>query len=93
MENVRDKMNQLRRAQSSYMNVYGPQMQQLMNAIDTEKRWQDKPVGPMGMHIKLLKQDWSSILESVFGGALRGFVVTNYRDKDLLMSIMRKTQW
>ena len=73
------------------MAVYGKVMPNLLSKIDEadrQGRWKKKPIGPLGQHIRLLKPDWSSVLETVFGNALNGFLVTNYADKDLLMEQM-----
>ncbi|KAI9738343.1 MAG: Structural maintenance of chromosomes protein 6 [Cirrosporium novae-zelandiae] len=62
----------------------------LLRAIRQETRFSEAPVGPVAHHIRLLKPQWSSILETSFGGILNGFVVTSKGDQSILSAIMRK---
>ena len=91
IQRVRNREQELRRVQSQAMLAYGQNMQNLLRLIDEETRkgsWKEKPIGPLGRHVTLLKQDWSPILETVFGNGLSGFVVTNYDDQSLLRKLM-----
>ncbi|OCT47698.1 Structural maintenance of chromosomes protein 6 [Cladophialophora carrionii] len=65
-------------------------MRVLLQAIQQERGFQERPVGPIAKHVRLLKPEWSAILETVFGKALAGFIVTSKRDETLLSSIMRR---
>jgi chromosome segregation ATPase len=69
---------------------FHPRMPQLLKAIDNERGWGDKPIGPIGLYITLKKPIWSDILESTIGNALNGFCVTNKRDQQRLMQMMRE---
>ena len=96
IDNVRQRAQELRVVQNEYLAAYGPQMQNLLRAVDEEARrgsWKEKPIGPLGQHITLLKQDWSPILETIFGRGLSGFVVTNYDDQNLLRRLMSRCRW
>ncbi len=64
-------------------------MKALLRAIQQERGFQERPIGPIAKHVKLLKPEWSPILEAVFGKALAGFIVTSKRDADILNKIMR----
>ncbi|KAE8308707.1 P-loop containing nucleoside triphosphate hydrolase protein [Aspergillus transmontanensis] len=61
----------------------------LLRAIQQEESFTEKPVGPIGRHVTLLKPEWSSILENSFGTTLNSFVVTSKRDMEILSRIMR----
>lgn len=96
IENVRKQAQELRKVQNEYMATYGPQMQNLLKAIDEAAGrggWKEKPIGPLGQHITLLKQDWSPILETIFGRGISGFIVTNYDDQTLLRRLMSRCRW
>jgi len=93
---VRNREQELRKVQNQAMLAYGQNMQTLLRLIDDEARkgnWREKPLGPLGRHVTLLKQDWSPILETVFGNGLSGFVVTNYDDQSLLRKLMYNNNW
>ncbi|KAK5105133.1 Structural maintenance of chromosomes protein 6 [Lithohypha guttulata] len=64
--------------------------EQLERLIGQETRWQHKPLGPLGRHVKLLKPEWSSVLESMFGKTLSGFLVFSRHDLNLLSDLKRR---
>ncbi|KAL4959980.1 P-loop containing nucleoside triphosphate hydrolase protein [Aspergillus stella-maris] len=62
----------------------------LLRAIQQEQSFTEKPIGPVGNFVTLLKPEWSSILESSFGMTLNGFIVTSKRDQSILSGIMQR---
>jgi chromosome segregation ATPase len=76
---------------SNWQRAYPVQLDKLLRAIQNESRFREKPVGPLGRHIALLKPEWSSILESTSGNMLDGFAVTSKQDNDLLKDLMAQT--
>ncbi|GMG41186.1 unnamed protein product [Aspergillus oryzae var. brunneus] len=68
-------------------------MPSLLRTIQQEEGFTEKPVGPIGRHVTLLKPEWSSILENSFGTTLNSFVVTSKRDMEILSRIMRNVNW
>lgn len=78
------------RDQGSIYAGYEPRVPELLALIERETRFQNKPVGPLGAHIQLLKPEWSSILEKTFGTTLNGFIVQSMAEQKLLQSLMNK---
>ena len=70
--------------------VFHHNMPQLITAIGRETRFRQKPIGPIGKHIKLLKPEWSSLLEKYFGNTLNGFVVTCKTDQSIMQNLMKR---
>ncbi|KAH3959623.1 hypothetical protein HBH98_194150 [Parastagonospora nodorum] len=68
-------------------------LQQLLKAIDSNNQFREKPVGPMGRHVKLLRSEWGYILEKQFGASLNAFVVTSRADQTILSDLMKKCSW
>lgn len=93
MRNQERLIHNLSKDQGQWMAAYHPDLSKLLRAIDNERRFSNRPVGPLGRHVRLLKPEWSSILERSFGGALNAFVVTTKQDQTLLSEIMRRTSW
>lgn len=92
-EKARDaehRLSQFRSKQPGPFDGFRQNMHQLVKAIENETRWRVKPVGPMGKHVTLLQAKWSSQIESTFGQALDGFVVTCKEDQALLSGLMRR---
>ena len=73
--------------------AYPPNMSRLLNAIRQDDGFQQRPVGPVANHVRLLKPLWSSILEKSFGGALDSFIVTSKDDQLRLSGLMQKVGW
>ncbi|KAF2121829.1 dna repair protein-like protein rad18 [Lophiotrema nucula] len=86
------RIREIGRDQTNWTNSYpnGAHLARLLQAIESEQRFQQPPVGPMGRYIKLLKPEWSSILEKQAGASLNAFVVTTKADQGILSNIMRR---
>ena len=65
-------------------------MASLIKAVAADGGFECKPIGPLGAHIKLLKPEWSGILEKTLGEALNAFVVRSKRDQSRLSDLIRK---
>lgn len=92
LERTQTYLASLQRSQGQTFEGYVNNMDQLVRAVASETRWRYKPVGPMGKHCRLLKPEWSSLLEKTFASVLEGFVVTNAEDQKLLRSIMQRVR-
>jgi len=88
LDRARVLYGNLQRDQGRPFEAYRNNMEQLVRAVNNETRWRSKPVGPMGNHVRLLKPEWSGLIEKTFGGLLDSFSVTNAEDKNLLNQIM-----
>ena len=85
------------------VQAYHHNMSSILHAIDNERHWRDKPVGPLGkygygmkltlilgIYVKVKDPKWTNVLESVIGNMLGDFMVTNREDRSILESILRK---
>ncbi|KEF62096.1 uncharacterized protein A1O9_00068 [Exophiala aquamarina CBS 119918] len=86
---ILDQMNRNRNSQDL---AFHQNMPSLLKAIQQESKFQHRPIGPLGKHVKLLKPEWSSILEKSFGSTMNAFLVSNKRDEKLLSDIMRRAK-
>ncbi|KAK0611146.1 P-loop containing nucleoside triphosphate hydrolase protein [Immersiella caudata] len=83
------KISSLDKNLRSKFDGYEAKVPDLLRMISDERRFRDKPIGPLGVHVKLLKPQWSAILESTLGRTLNGFLVTNNDDSRLLRDMMK----
>ena len=92
VDNAKKVLQELGRNQGQQNAGYDQKLPTLLRAIQAESRFRDRPVGPIGQHVRLKpsKTEWSSILERVFGQTLSSFVVTNKADQALLNDISRR---
>ncbi len=81
------------RDRGQQQQAYPANMTRLLTAIRQDDGFKQRPIGPMGNHVRLLKPLWSSILEKSFGGALEAFVVTSKEDQLRLSAMMQRVGW
>ena len=86
-------MQQLSEQKSNHLKIFGSTIPDVISAINRETNWHKPPVGPFGLYIKLLRPEWSDILESVIGNTLSTFSVQNHKDQKLLENIMKRYNW
>lgn len=87
------RLNSMIKDRGQQRGAYHPSMPRLLNAIEQDGDFLQKPIGPVGNHIRLLKPLWSSVLEKSFGGALNSFIVTSKQDQSRLSALMQKIGW
>ncbi|KAI9822924.1 MAG: Structural maintenance of chromosomes protein 6 [Thelocarpon impressellum] len=85
-----DLLQTLTRNRGEDLGAFHENMPRLLRAIREEIGFRERPVGPVGNHIRLKKPLWSSILEKSLGGALNSFIVTSKSDQSLLSNVMRR---
>ena len=62
----------------------------LDDLISRDRRWRDQPIGPIGKHVRLLRPEWSSILERFFGQTLAGYIVFSKHDLNIMSELKRR---
>lgn len=88
-----NRLQALRREDGQRQSGFHEKMPTLLKAIENERSFTERPVGPIGHHVTLLKPKWSSILETSFGATLSSFIVASKRDMNILSGIMRRVNW
>lgn len=81
------------RERGDWRAAYSPRLRGLLTAIEQERRFREKPVGPLGRHIKLLKPKWADILEKQAGSSLNAFAVSSKADQTILSELMRRASY
>lgn len=92
---ARQLIQELEQGQGNWVDAYPnpANLPKLLRAIENERGFRERPVGPMGRHVKLLKPEWSSLLETSSGSSLNAFVVTSKSDQVILSDLMRRMNW
>ena len=86
------ELQNLKRDRGQRQNAFNPNLPALLRAIQEDRGFQNKPVGPMAHHVRLTEPQWSSILEKTLGSALDAFVVTSKADQSRLSALARRLQ-
>jgi chromosome segregation ATPase len=84
------RLRNFQQGQGAHLGAYHQSIHAVIREINAERRWRVKPVGPLGEHMRILKPEWSSIIENFFGNALGSFVVEQKSDQALLSAIMQR---
>lgn len=84
------KLQNLQQDQGQQDAGYDRNLNTLLKAIRNETRFREKPVGPLGYHVRLKTPEWSSVLERTFGNALEAFVVTSKADQYILSELIKR---
>ncbi|KAL4911815.1 hypothetical protein BDW62DRAFT_196104 [Aspergillus aurantiobrunneus] len=90
VEEAESVLRNLHKDGGSKISGFPDKMPALLRAIQQEQSFTERPVGPIGNFVTLLKPEWSSILESSFGATLNSFIVTSKRDQTILSEIMQR---
>ena len=91
IQEAEDRLRRLERGQGQWLSGYHPSMRNVLQTLENEQhRFKERPIGPAGKYIRLLKPEWSSILEKSFGGFLESFCVTSKEDQALMSSILKR---
>lgn len=72
---------------------FSDKMPSLLRAINHERSFSRRPVGPVGHHVRLLKPEWSAVLEQSLNNTLSSFIVTSKKDMNILADIMHRVNW
>lgn len=84
-------LSDLQKSTGSAYDGFDREIANLVKSIASYQGFETKPVGPIGAHVKLLKPEWSDILEKTFGESLNAFVVRSKEDQSKLSGIMQRS--
>ncbi|KAG8834848.1 Structural maintenance of chromosomes protein 6 [Serendipita sp. 399] len=68
--------------------IYGRWVPAALREIESARWTGRKPVGPLGLHVRLKDNRWADVLRVGIGGFLGGFAVTNHKDQQTLRRIL-----
>lgn len=91
VDEARARLDDVNKNRQDVMAGFDRNMSRLIQAVREDNGFREKPVGPMGLHIRLLKPEWSGIIEKTIGGNLGGFVVTSKTDQLRLSNLVRRS--
>ncbi|KAJ2550115.1 Structural maintenance of chromosomes protein 6 [Coemansia sp. RSA 1933] len=84
---ARTNVESLKSQTSNRLSAFGKGVPEALALIE-KKRWQStRPIGPLGMYVKLRKKEWSDIIETTLDKTLNAFLVTSHADRTQLDSI------
>ncbi|KAI0388650.1 P-loop containing nucleoside triphosphate hydrolase protein [Xylariaceae sp. FL0594] len=86
IQTAESSLRSLQQDRQDPLDAYDPNMRQLLNMIDGDKGFAQKPIGPLGTYVQLTKRQWMPILNTHLHSTLSGFIVGNKADEARLTS-------
>jgi structural maintenance of chromosomes protein 6 len=91
---LKGKITEMERSKTSRLLPFHQKMPEAMRQIQARRsQFKQMPIGPLGMHVKILKEEWADICEQLFGAKLNGFLVSSHEDQITLAKILRDVGW
>ncbi|OBT64140.1 hypothetical protein VE03_06217 [Pseudogymnoascus sp. 23342-1-I1] len=90
IERCQERLSSITRDAGQQMAGFDQKIPRLLNMIKNDQGFNETPVGPIGLHIRLIKPVWSNAIERSIGNVLNGFVVTSKADQQRLSNMMRQ---
>ena len=92
LKQSKETLHHLQNQGNDRISAFGSDTRQILNDIDrfdAERKWRGhKPVGPIGLFVKITEEKFSTVVESVLDKVLNGYVVENDHDYQLLQKIL-----
>ncbi|KAI9009802.1 P-loop containing nucleoside triphosphate hydrolase protein [Gaertneriomyces semiglobifer] len=77
------------------LSAYGPRYAQAQRTIDEytrQRRWRGRPpIGPLGQHIKLVREEFAQTIESLLNGLIPAYLVETQEDLNLLKGVLNSS--
>ncbi|KAH9990809.1 P-loop containing nucleoside triphosphate hydrolase protein [Russula vinacea] len=88
---LREQIQRCVEQQNNSLAPYGRNLKNVVERIG-QMRWNgQKPLGPLGVYVKLKDRVWADLLRSVLGNNMSSFAVTDGRDVPALRKLLRES--
>ncbi|TFK52189.1 P-loop containing nucleoside triphosphate hydrolase protein [Heliocybe sulcata] len=89
---AQEALSRARSEEDNSLGAYGRDMKRVLQEIKGAKWYGNKPVGPLGVHVKVKEPEkWAEVLRTQLGGSMSSFAVTDARDRPQLKRILDQT--
>jgi structural maintenance of chromosomes protein 6 len=76
--------------QNNSLAPYGHDLQKVLERIGRMRWHGQKPVGPLGVYVKVKDRVWADLLRNVLGAHMGSFAVTDSRDLPILKGLLKE---
>jgi chromosome segregation ATPase len=87
---VREQIQRCKEQQNNSLVPYGQNLKKVLERIGGTRWHGQKPLGPLGVYVKLKDHVWADLLKVVLGSHMSSFVVTDPRDLPVLKKVLRE---
>ena len=86
---VREQIQRCKEQQNNSLVPYGRNLKTVLERIGGMRWHGQKPLGPLGVYVKLKDRVWADLLRVVLGSHMSSFAVTDPRDVPVLRNVLR----
>jgi structural maintenance of chromosomes protein 6 len=86
---LREQIQRCKEQQNNSLVPYGRNLKNVLERIGGMRWHGRKPLGPLGVYVKLKDRVWADLLRVVLGSHMSSFVVTDPRDLPMLKNVLR----
>ena len=86
---VREQIQRCKEQQNNSLVPYGRNLKKVLDRIGGMRWHGQKPLGPLGVYVKLKDRVWADLLRVILGSHMSSFVVTDPRDLPVLKNVLR----
>lgn len=83
-------LHELEKLEKDQTNAYGPWMNDCLRAIEHERRFHSKPIGPIGRYIRCRDPHWSYAVEKHLAPIMSAFICADNHDERILLEIFSR---
>lgn len=87
---IERRIHDLQQNRGSGFAGFDPNTHKLISMIESDRGFENKPIGPLGRLIRLSKPEWSSVIERILGSTPNAFIATSQRDAVRLRNLMKR---
>ncbi|KDQ21431.1 hypothetical protein BOTBODRAFT_168698 [Botryobasidium botryosum FD-172 SS1] len=87
-----NRINHLTNQKSNKLASFGNNVQRVIDIIQNESWFGERPVGPLGLYVDVKKRDWADLMRKAIGNSMSAYGITDPRDNAKLRNILNQTQ-
>ncbi len=88
---LREQIQRCIEQQNNSLVPYGKNLKNVLDGIGRTRWHGQKPLGPLGVYVKLKDRVWADLLRVVLGSHMSSFAVTDPRDLPVLKNMLRES--
>ncbi|KAI0250769.1 hypothetical protein BJV78DRAFT_1127436, partial [Lactifluus subvellereus] len=87
----REQIQRCIEQQNNSLAPYGRDLQKVLERIGRTRWHGEKPLGPLGVYVKVKDRVWADLLRNVLGAHMGSFAVTDGRDVPILKGLLKES--
>jgi structural maintenance of chromosomes protein 6 len=89
---LREQIQRCIEQQNNSLAPYGKDLKSVLERIGKMQWHGQKPLGPLGVYVKVKDRTWADLLRNVLGFHMSSFAVTDSRDLPVLKKLLRDSR-